>query len=190
MTTILTLAFIVLAAYCWFGLRRVNKHDRVLFPLCQLRRDVLSFLYTNTFTRQSTLSPAEYDSLIKLSNMLDSAIHNYNEHKTVMFNLRKLMSHLKKYRHTMKQTKLPELPDNPEIQAFHARFVQCLAQAFIAYTPLIRSEIVLQVTILACRVVYYVGYRTVSKHASQSVSKHASQYVLASAKEARELARA
>lgn len=153
MTTILFLMFIALALYCWLSLRRVSKHDRVLFPLCQLRRDLMRFLRVNATANKNALSTAEYDSIARLSDTLDLAIHDYNKHKTMMFNLRNLMKLIKAHKKTLKKAKPIDLTDNPEIQTFHSRFIRCLAEAFIAYTPLIRSELVLRMFMWTSRAV-------------------------------------
>ncbi len=144
--------FIALAIYCWLSLRRVSKHDRVLFPLYQLRRDLMKFLRVNATANKNVLSSAEYDSIARLSDALDLAIHNYNKHKTMMFNLRKLLAHLKKHQHILKKIEPVDMTDNPKIQIFHSRFLQCLAEAFFAYTPLIRSEIMLKLFMWVSRV--------------------------------------
>lgn len=142
------LAIYIYAAY---RLNKVKKHDQVLFPLCQLRRDIMSFLYENTFAKPGALSSEEIAYVRQLLGGLDNAIHNYNQHKMLMFDLRKMAKTLKQYRHTLQQADALKLPSNPEIQNFHAHFELCLVKAFLAYTPLIRSESVLQLVAHAYR---------------------------------------
>ena len=167
MSTILMLCFIVFAAFSWIKAKKIAKHDGVLFPFCQLRRDVMRFLYENVFEKPGTLSRDEYQSVMRLLDVLNVAISNYNEHKTVMFNIRKVAKYLKQYRDTVKRTKSVNFTDNAEIRAFYTRFIQCFAKAFLAYTPLIRSELML-------RVVAFI-YR-----------KRLSEYVLKAAKQVRD----
>ncbi|MGR3913016.1 MAG: hypothetical protein OD918_00575 [Gammaproteobacteria bacterium] len=127
--------------------KRAIKHDRVLFPFCQLRRDVMQFLRETAFKKPQVLSREEYASARRLVEALDVTIRNYNRHKTVMFNLRKVETHLRAYRQSAKPA--PALPDNPRIREFHDRFRGLLVKACIAYTPWIRSELFLRLMALA-----------------------------------------
>ena len=165
MIYILFMCFSVFFVFSWIDIRRVDKHDGVLFPLCQLRRDMMRFLYDNVFVKPNALSHEEYVSIRRLSDALDDTIHNYNQHKTLLFNLRKMMIYLRQYRHMLKRTAPVNLTDNKEIQEFHARFSRCLARAFLAYTPLIRWELPFRLGLLA----YYAGYRAASDRRQQYV---------------------
>ena len=51
-----------------FRQKEMQKHDRVLFPFCQLRRDVMRFLYINVIENTGSLSPAEYKFVRRLLN--------------------------------------------------------------------------------------------------------------------------
>jgi len=135
--------------------KRAIKHDRVLFPFCQLRRDIMRFLRENAFQRPAALSRAEYASARRLVEALDATIRNYNRHKTVMFNLRKVEKHLRAYRRSAKPA--PALPDNPHIREFHERFRGLLVKAFIAYTPWIRWELTLRLMALTYQLGYQLG---------------------------------
>lgn len=142
------LALVLLAVeLCWFchQQKKSCKHDDVLFPFCQLRRDVVAFLHENVFEQPGGLSRAEYDSVRRLLDALNHAIRNYNEHKTLLFNLREVARYLRQYRHTLKQVKPVDVTKNRTIQQLHARFARCLAIAFLAYTPLIRYELLLKI---------------------------------------------
>ena len=150
--------YITFACFCVFfafSLRLLvlaNRHDRVLFPFCHLRRDVMAFLYQNTVAETNKLTLAEYRSVRRLLDALNGTINNYSEHKTTMFNLRHVLKALQEYRHILKQAEPVDVTENPSIQQFHQRFVQCCARAFLAYTPLIRSGLVLWLVIFICRV--------------------------------------
>ena len=130
--------------------REMQKHDRVLFPFCQLRRDVMRFLYKNVVENGHSLSTEEYQFLRQLLNVLDFTIHNYNQYKTLMFNVRKIAKHLKMYRRASK-TSL-ETPEVPEIQEFHKRIHRLLVTAFLSYTPLIRWELAFRLIVFAYRI--------------------------------------
>ena len=169
MTTFLFLAFVAYATYCRIWLRKVAKHDRVLFPFCQLRRNIMRFLREHMPNDSNALSRQEYESILQLLDVVSTVIHHYNRHKTVMFNLRKVIKCIWKYRHTLKRVPPIDMTANAEIQEFHRRFEGLLARAFIEYTPLIRFELVLRMFVFAYR-----------------VGKKRAQYVIQSAAEARE----
>ena len=159
-----------------FRQKEMQKHDRVLFPFCQLRRDVMRFLYINVIENTGSLSSEEYKFVRQLLNGLDATIHNYNQHKTLMFNVRKIAKHLKMYRKVSK-TAL-EVPDHPEIREFHERIRWLLVAAFLAYTPLIRWELALRLIVFAYRMGKQDGIR-----------RREAEYVVKSAEKVRDDAR-
>ena len=134
--------FFVFFAFSACRIKKVDKHDRVLFPFCQLRRDIMRFLRDN----METVTQEEYRSLRTLLTMLDNTIYHYNRHKTRMFNLRKILKHMLGYQDAKKQVEKIVMPDNSAIKEFYTRFVRLLVQAFLAYTPWLRWEITLQLT--------------------------------------------
>ncbi|MGR3985377.1 MAG: hypothetical protein OD817_09070, partial [Gammaproteobacteria bacterium] len=74
--------------YSWRNVTQAKKHDDVLFPFCQLRRDINRFLYENVLDGARAISREEYASVRGLLKVVDVTIRNYNRHKTAMFNLR------------------------------------------------------------------------------------------------------
>lgn len=131
--------------------KKMQKHDAVLFPFCQLRREIMKHLFDAVMESPATLSRGEFDALRRLSRVLDATIHNYNRHKTEMFNLRKMVKLLHQYRHTVKEMPPVDFTDNSEIREFHHRFLQLFCRAFVAYTPLIRWEMTLRFMVLVSR---------------------------------------
>ena len=178
LTTVLVLLAVLAIDTLKFRRRQkeMRKHDRVLFPFCQLRRDVMRFLYMNVIEDTVSLSPAEYKSVRQLLNVLDGTIHNYNQHKTLMFNVRKIAKHLKMYRKVSKVAL--EIPDHPEIREFHERIRWLLVAAFLAYTPLIRWELALRLIVF----VYRMGKQ-------DGIRRREAEYVVKSAEKVRDDAR-
>lgn len=127
----------------WHQARRSRKHDDVLFPFCQLRRDVMKFRFEAMTQSPTPLSREERESLRRLSRTLDDVIHNYSKHKKMMFNLRTVIAQMRKHQSALKEIEPLKLTNNTDIQNFYVRFGYCSAKAFIAYTPLIRSEFIL-----------------------------------------------
>lgn len=149
MIYLLFACFLVFFIADWMQIRRVRKHDGVLFPFCQLRREIMKYRYDAVMESPGTLSRKEIESLRRLSRVLDETIHNYNQHKTTLFNLRKMEKLLYKYRDVLEQVEHVNLTENEQIQALYNRFALCWAKAFIAYTPLIRSHTTLSLLALA-----------------------------------------
>ena len=158
--------------------KELQKHDRVLFPFCQLRRDVMCFLHMNVIEKTGSLSSAEYKYIRWLLRGLDATIHNYNQHKTLMFNVRKIAKHLKMYRKASKATVKVKVPDRLEIKKFHERVHRLLVAAFLTYTPLIRWELALRLVVFA----YRMGKQDAGR-------RREAEYVVKSAEKVRDDAR-
>lgn len=151
--------------------KKTQKHDDVLFPFCELRREIIRFLHENAFENRSALSREEYNSTRRLLDVLNNTIQNYNRHKTVMFDLGQTAKYLKQYRDALQQTKPLDPTDNPKIKKFHNDFFRHLIKAFLAYTPFMRSRLVLRCVALAYRAGKEVGER----RAAEYVVKHSEE---------------
>ena len=159
-----------------FRQKEIQKNDRVLFPFYQLRRDIMHFMYMSVIENTDSLSPAEYKFVRRLLNVLDGTIHNYNQHETLMLNIRKIAKHLKMYRQISKD--VLEIPDHPEIREFHGHIHRLQVAAFLAYTPLIRWELTLRLIVFAYRMGKQNGAR-----------RRKAEYVVRSAEKVRSDAR-
>ncbi len=126
---------IVMIAY----LRGLKKHDTILYSLCQCRRDIIQFLWEN----RETLTREEYLAVRKLLVTMNHVINRYNSHKTIIFNLRKLVERARKIESFSRQPM--SLPDNEEIKCLYFCSFLAYCQGFLAYTPLIRSELAVRV---------------------------------------------
>ena len=131
----------IFAAASYAAVRRHEKHDRVLFMFCQLRRDLMAEMRAS----HDSVSPPEFESSMLLLGALGGIIGHYRRHKTVMFNLRKMRRlverDLARYRGVQRkvQTHLAAAP--PRIAVLYEEFSRAAAVAFVAYTPFIRTEI-------------------------------------------------
>lgn len=149
----------------------MSKHDGVLFPFCQLRRDIMKFRYDCIMQDPPSLSCEENESIKRLSRVLDNTIHNYNEHKVHMFNVRKVMKYLNQHRDTLAEIASLETTTNPAIKEFHSKFANCFAKAFLAYTPLIRSQASVFILVVLIRFVYQAGHKTISQKLKTDAEK-------------------
>jgi len=156
--TMLHLAFACICVFfvcCWLQNRAAKKHDGVLFPFCQLRRDVMRYRYEAVMGMHGAYPRAEREALRRLSRELDDTIHNYRAHKTVMFNLRRIMRNIQTYKHASKA--VVDVTDNAEIRGFHDNLRRLQAKAFIAYTPMIKSEFAIKLIVQSTRFGYRAG---------------------------------
>ena len=137
---------ITFAMFSYLNVRRHEKHDRVLFAFCQIRRDLMAELRE----RFDSLSPEEYESAEFLLGMLNKVIRHYRSHKTFMFNLRKarrmIRNDLRHYHVVQKRIhkQLSMVPPNTKIAKLYSDFSRAVMAGFLTYTPFILSEIVLR----------------------------------------------
>ncbi len=166
LTYALMVCFTAFSVFTFLNYKRVRKHDQMLFPFCQLRRDIIAYLKKNVLDAPNRISQKEGEAILKLLDIVNQTISNYNRHKTVMFNLREMQKYLKKYQRASSTTL--EIPDNPEIHMLYQNFGRLLVKAFIAYTPLIRWELTLRLIAYAS----HAGYRAGKKERARRVAKY------------------
>ena len=136
---LVTLAF---AASLGVHLKRCEKHDRILFRFCQLRRDLMARLRE----RANSMPQRELESADFLLNALSGVIRHYHGGKTTMFNVRKMRRLIDRnldHYHAVEREVRARLADtSADIRPFYEEFSRSLLAAFVAYTPFIRTEIV------------------------------------------------
>jgi hypothetical protein len=117
----------------------LKKHDEVLYRFCEQRRRAMAILRRDN----SNMTGNDYTSLRDLVCLLNTAIHKYNEHKRVIFNLRKFRAYFQDFRNSLNEMQSIRPTPNPEVVELYDLFNKSLVQAFCAYTPFLRSELVL-----------------------------------------------
>ena len=151
------MTYIAFAIFCLFFLAswrrasKLQKHDRVLFSFCQLRREIISFLHeeTSSIGTGAHITCNDYHAVRKLVDNLNFAIHEYKDRKTLMFNVRTVLRYLDQYKQTKQDMDWLHEISNVQVKGFYYKFVRCLAIAYLAYTPLIRFELVLRMFVHA-----------------------------------------
>ena len=131
-----------------YKITQQNNHFRALSAFLHLRHKVAQDLFS--FDNVRSLSQQEYESARFLLTMLNQIITYYNDHSTVMFNLRlmrriveKDMKHYQEVQQKVRE-KMLTFPDNTNIAKLYAEFAQISAAAFLLHTPFIRTEIILR----------------------------------------------
>ncbi len=125
-----------------------SKHNRVVFAFSRLQsavtNDMIARYNAGTLTRQ------DFEAVRFLSRMLDNIDLHYKHHKTTMFSLRKMRRRIEQdlecYEEIRKQVReqLTELPADPKIAALYDDFNRAATNALLAYTPFMRTEIILR----------------------------------------------
>lgn len=134
------------AAVSLLSVARRERHGRVLAPFYQIRRDLTDVVLSPI----GTYSRREEEAAHFLLTMVSKIIIYYCTHKTEMFNIREVRRAIEKdLRHYKKsqdmvRARLADLPDTPVIRKAYTDFIIALANAFLANTPFIRTEIVLR----------------------------------------------
>lgn len=150
-------------------LKNLKKHDAVLYKFCQVRRESMQFLRANW----SNLPKKEYIALRELLETLNATIHRYNEHKTVLFNLRRFIEHIKEFDSFSKKIEPIEKPETKEIRQFYLDTSRSFLYGFFAYTPLIKSEILVKLVIMIFGVFTLLGINKFSRsieHIANSIN--------------------
>ncbi len=123
-------------------LREFRKHDLHLFKFCQIRRDIISYAREN----YEDFSEEEYIAFRKLLDILNDLIHSYKYSKTVIFDFRLFLRYVKNNRLISEEfAQIPET-NNEYFREVSLRLNNAVIDAFFAYTPFLRYEIILKIS--------------------------------------------
>ena len=118
-----------------YRLRKLEKHDIVLYKFCEIRRLVMARIREDNFN----LSKDDYVALRQLAEAASLTIHDYNEWKTSLFNFRKFKECVRKIKNWDKIIEERKIA-NPDILALYKEYIYAMFFAFLTYTPFIKSE--------------------------------------------------
>lgn len=141
---------------------KMKRHDDVLYGFCDLRRQAIQQLRDED--NFNSLSRQEYIALRKMLLMLNVIISEYKSHRTIMFNLRYFVKYLAEFKRQKKKTQAIETTKNESIEALRKDIQRALLFAFVQYTPFIRSEVVLKVSIFMLGMLARTGMKRVNRY--------------------------
>lgn len=121
--------------YQGIQIRRIARDDRHLYRFCQLRREVIDLIYSD----YQDLSRTEYLAARRLLRVLNITIRNYRDHKTVIFDFRRLIKYYEQHKDIEREAKYINT-NNEKILVLVDRTEGALVRAFIAYTPFLKHE--------------------------------------------------
>ncbi len=160
-TYILILPSAIAAVLMIVYLHRLRKHDEVLFQFCQNRREIM----TSVRKENVEFSPEAYKDVRHILSVTNDTIHYFNECKPHHFNLRRFVEYM------ISQNVMNEEPEeefaSPEIEKFYEGHISALLNAFFAFTPFIKSEIVLRMAVFLAQTVGRLGIVKLKHHASE-----------------------
>jgi len=138
--------------YYWGKLISIKKHDFILYQFCQLRREIIKYLFDNRLK----ISNKDYEITRKLLEILNDTIHHYNIFKLVsnLNNLKILMKNTKE--NTEQVEMLPET-NNQNIHIFQKQFSFIILKAFFTFTPFLKHRFILNLIILLVNTLISIG---------------------------------
>jgi len=155
---------VALLANLWmiWRVRKMKRHDGVLYRYCELRRQAMQYLRDED--KLSQLPRQDYIALRKMICMMNITIEQYKNHKLVMFNLREFVKYFRAYASANKKAAAITIIDNKEIEDLRKGLMKALFFGFMTYTPFIRSEIVVRLTIMILSFLAKAGIRKVNAY--------------------------
>lgn len=136
-------ASLVICLTIGIHLRRVKRHDRVLYRFCQVRRDIMTLFRDRGFE----MSKHDYFALRDLLEVVNDTIHHFHECKSTIFNFRTLHRMARELRESDLAFGEIEFPKDKDALAVIERYRGAMFRAFLTYTPFIKSEIALRITL-------------------------------------------
>lgn len=137
MFAILTCSAFVIFPIQLVWLMGLRKHDVHLYRFCELRRDSIKFLYDE----YKNLSRTDYIALRKLILALNVTINNYKVHKKALFDFRAFTRYVKEVKPF--EDDVDEISTNNEkIHELRERMSHAVIEAFFAYTPFLKHQVV------------------------------------------------
>jgi len=161
---ILMTTALVTTIWMLFRVRKLKRHDEVLYKFCGLRRQAMRYLRDED--NLNSLSRQEYITLRKLVETINVTIEGYKTHKTVMFNLRYFMRFLREYKRYNKKTETIAKTDNIEIEELRDGIQKALLFGFMTYTPFIKSEVLVRVLVFLLSLLAHTGWKKVNGYIS------------------------
>lgn len=142
--------------YRW--LKQIEKHDRHLYQFCQLRREAMALL----MDEYDSMDQQDLAALRQVIDALNSMIHHYRTHKTVLFDFRRFVKHVQTLQQFEQQQQSVHA-ESPQVQALMHRMAVEVCQAFLAYTPFLRHELIVRISVMLIGAAVSIGIAPLKK---------------------------
>jgi hypothetical protein len=114
----------------------LRSHDRVLFPFCVLRDEIIAFLAAH----HSEMTADDYLYARRMVTAINHTVSIYKNHRHKFFNFRAFIKFLRGYKVSAEEiAKIPRT-ERVEIREFEQRLNMAMFRGFACYTPFLRSE--------------------------------------------------
>ena len=157
---------LLLSIFMIIKLRALKKHDDVLFRFCQLRRDMMKYLRSKT----TKIPREDYVEIRKLLDLLNSTIHNYEDHKQGLFRIEKFFAETKTVYKSVKKAKSKEIKNNAKVKGFYHEYGKIMLIAFLTYSPFLKSKIIIFLLIKLSSLLAFASGRYFNKYFERSIS--------------------
>lgn len=137
--------------------KQIRKHDQVLYRFCHIRRNAIALIHTNLHD----FNDKDYATTRNLLDHVSLMIHEYEACKTSVFNFRKFVNSMKYYRDKTREADKMDVPENKGIANLHLEYRKAVVKAFFAYTPWIKSEIMVRFAIAIFKILGRIGKKRI-----------------------------
>lgn len=144
---------LILSALMIGSLRRLEKHDRVLYRFCEVRRQLMRLLRDSAHE----LSREDYAVVRIMLDIVGGNIHDYHETKQQLLNGRQFLRRLRRYSTTVGAVHELEAAD-PRVRKIQTEFGRTILFGFFQYTPLLRSEIIARLLVASASLFARFGW--------------------------------
>lgn len=155
MIYLLLIPVLILHVYFLIKLRKIQKHDNVLYRFCESRRKIIAYLRDN----YETINKDDYLDIKLVLSITSDSIHYFNEHKITTFNLNSMANLIKTAKNNVRVIRVRINENNENIKNFQYALRHNYMDAILTYTPFIRARITLQII----RILAVIGTRTMKK---------------------------
>lgn len=127
---LLTVPVLMASIYMAYKLRELEKHDRVLYRFCAVRRNAMAVIRD----KSESLSQEEYAALRDVVSFSGLIIHDYHNFKLALFHLRLPVRHVSLAKEVEVQAdSRPVLCD--DVACVQNDFVTAVARAILSFVP-------------------------------------------------------
>ena len=113
-------------------------------------------------SNQDSISKTEYEVIKKILIILNHTIHWYSKYRTYLFNFRIFRKYINKTKKLSDSSQTIVKINNEVIDSFRYKLEIYILEAFFAYTPFLRSEIILKILLFATTILLKIGLKQIS----------------------------
>jgi hypothetical protein len=141
---------------------RIGRHDKVLYSLCNVRRDMMEYLRLNC----ESISREDYISLRSSLDLLNHSVHYFGDYKRHVWDIKNLIRLILIAKANIDTVKALPISKNPGIVKLITNFEKTFLIAFFVFTPLLKTKIFGGLAVFILWVIYRALIKFGSKQAA------------------------